>query len=298
MNARDLVLRHRRGIGTVLTLIIIGKVAWIVEPTVFGRLLDAMIHSARVRTVTFAWPMALWVGVFLANTGAGVTQRVAEARVYYGMFTRIATNICRTGLKAGDPPSRMAARAELSREFVSFFHWRVPDIITGFFDIVGTTIALAFYDWRIAVACFGVVLPVMVATRQYGLRVRSLAKSLNDRREDVFEVFTGSDPEVVKSYFAGMARTQTEIASWGAMNFGVIRLLLVVVFLAVLYIAIDLDHFSPGRLYAIAAYLWSFVNATEFMPDVMESWVAARDISARFRAREEASTLESIPLDD
>jgi len=38
-----------------------------------------------------------------------------------------------------------------------------------------------------------------------------------------------------------------------------------------------------GELYSIVAYLWTFVTATEYLPELMESWTSLKDISKRMR---------------
>lgn len=43
---RDIVHQYRLGIGLILSIIVMGKIAWVIEITVFGRVIDAMIQSA------------------------------------------------------------------------------------------------------------------------------------------------------------------------------------------------------------------------------------------------------------
>jgi hypothetical protein len=59
------------------------------------------------------------------------------------------------------------------------------------------------------------------------------------------------------------------------------RVFLLLIFLVVLYIAIDLDDFSTGNIYSIVAYLWTFVTSSEYLPELMESWSSLKDISQR-----------------
>ena len=283
-------VRSRRGrIGLVLTLVVIGKAAWIVEPTVFGNVIDAMIAAAKAAHPfdVFFVPLLIWAGVFLVNTAAGTAQRSYEARVYNTLFGDIAAGIAEAGRRNGEATPRTAARAELAREFVTFFQRRVPDIIEEVFDLAGTVVALCFYDWRLGVTCLGVVVPLGFINTVYNRRVLDLEKELHDDREVVFDVFASGDAERVRSYYAGLTRTQRRIANWGALNFGAIRAFLLVVFIVVLYVSIDLDDFSTGDIYSVAAYLWTFVTSAEFLPDLLESRASIREISGRLRAEEE-----------
>jgi len=283
---RDIVRHHRHGISLVLFLVVLAKVAWVIEPTVFGRVIDAMIRTAKTPAIGFLWPLLLWAAVFLVNSGAGTLQRVFEARVYNRMFAEIAKKIATSALNNDAPPTRAAARTELAREFVTFFQKRVPDIVEEVFDLAGTVIALSFYDWRLAIACLGIILPLAIINRVYNRHVMSLEKELHDGREGAYDIFAGKDPERVYQYYLGLSRYQERVAGWGAVNFGVIRLFLLGMFVVVLYISIDLDKFSTGKIYSVAAYVWSFVTSAEFLPDLMESRASIADISARLRSEE------------
>lgn len=283
---RDIVRRHRLGIGLILFLVVVAKVAWVIEPTVFGRVIDAMIQTARTPAIGFLWPLLIWVAVFLVNSGAGTLQRIFETRVYNRMFAEIAKKIAASTTNSNEPPTRVAARTELAREFVTFFQKRLPDIVEEVFDLAGTIVALSFYDWRLAIACLGITFPLAFIIRVYNRRVMSLEKELHDGREGVYETFAGKDPERVYQFYLGLSRLQERVGGWGAFNFGIIRFFLLGIFVVVLYISIDLDKFSTGKIYSVAAYIWAFVNSAEFLPDLMESRASIADISARLRSQD------------
>jgi len=102
-------------------------------------------------------------------------------------------------------------------------------------------------------------------------------------REDVFEIFARKDIKHVRAYYEAMARPQRRIANWGALNFGLIRLVLLGIFLLVLFIAIDIDNFSTGKIYSVVAYLWTFVTSTEYLPELLESHTSLKEIQKRVR---------------
>ena len=61
------------------------------------------------------------------------------------------------------------------------------------------------------------------------------------------------------------------------------RVALLVIFIAVLYISIDLDDFSTGAIYSIVAYIWTFITTSEYIPELLESWTSLKDISRRLK---------------
>lgn len=55
----------------------------------------------------------------------------------------------------------------------------------------------------------------------------------------------------------------------------------------VLHISIDLNEFTTGDIYAIVAYLWTFVGSSEYLPDLLESWTSIKEVSMRMKVSDE-----------
>ena len=282
MKILDLFRRFRFGIIIATSLVIIENVAWIAEPALFGNVIDALIDKATSEAaVSYMIPLLLWIGTFLLNSGTGAVRRMLDPRIFLKMFIEIATDVAQTAKENGQSVSKTAARAELSREFITFAEYRIPDIIEQIISIGGAVFALLFFDWRIALSCLFIVFPLLAISRVYNKRVVTLQKDLHDNREEAYEVFSTKDPEKVRAYYTAQSLVERRIAKWGAFNFGAMRIFLLLIFLVVLYIAIDLDDFSTGNIYSIVAYLWTFVTSSEYLPELMESWSSLKDISQR-----------------
>ena len=285
MNLIDIIKQFKRGILLALALVVIENIAWIIEPTLFGNVIDAMIDTASGDPgASFILPLLLWIGAFITNSGVGALRRSLDQMIYLRMFTEIATSVSRSATQHRLSISKTAARAQLSREYISFLQYRVPEIGEQIISIGGAVIGLALFDERIAIACTAVVVPLLLINRWYSRRVVALQSELHDSLEETYEVFGTRDPEKVRAYFRSQARPQQTIANWGAMSFGLMRGVLLLIFVVVLYIAIDLDNFSTGNIYSIVAYLWTFVTSSEYLPELLESWTSLKDISRRLRA--------------
>ncbi len=284
MNLIDIVKKFKAGIVVALSLVVIENVAWIVEPTLFGNVIDAMIdEAAKEPGASYKWPLAIWMGAFLINSGVGAVRRSVDQRIYLRMFTEIATDVSRVAVSHRLSVSKTAARAQLSREYITFFQYRVPEIGEQLIAISGALIGLAFFDLRIAGTCLAVVVPLVLVNSLYNRKVVALQSTLHDSVEETFEVFGTKDPDKVQAYYTGLARPQQKIANWGAVSFGVMRIVLLAIFVVVLFISIDLDSFSTGNIYSIVAYLWTFVTSSEYLPELLESWTSLKDISRRLR---------------
>ncbi|MGE5314591.1 MAG: ABC transporter six-transmembrane domain-containing protein [Acidobacteriota bacterium] len=286
MHLIDLTRRFKTGITIAITLVVIENLAWIVEPSLFGRVIDALIETASGESIAVTFPLVLWVGVFLLNSIVGAVRRSVDQRIFLNMFTEIATDVAAMGKKHRLSISKTAARAELSREYITFFQYRLPEILEQSIAIVGAVIALVFFDLRIAITCLGIVIPLVIITRFYNKKVIVLQRTVHDTREEAFEVFSLKDSDKVREYYRSMAGVQQKIANWGAVNFLLMRVFLLGIFMIVMYIAIDLDDFTTGNIYSIVAYLWTFVTSSEYLPELLESWTSLSDISQRLRNEE------------
>ena len=285
MHLVDILRKFSRSILLALSLVVIENVAWIVEPTVFGNVIDALIDaSTGDPRSTYKVPLIIWISVFAVNSGVGAFRRSLDQKIYLRMFTEIATNVSRSSREQGLSISQTAARAQLSREFITFFQYRVPEILEQTIAITGALVGLLLFDYRISLACLAVVFPLVIINRVYSRHVAGLQSSFHDSVESGYEVFSTEDPEKVRAYYTTLARPQQKIANMGALSFGLIRIVLLGIFLVVLYIAIDLDSFSTGNIFSIVAYIWTFITSSEYLPELMESWTSLQDISQRLRA--------------
>jgi ABC-type multidrug transport system fused ATPase/permease subunit len=284
MKLTELLARFKKGISLAISLVIIEHVAWIVEPAVFGKVIDALIERASGQAVSLQaslFPLYLWIGVFAVNSGTGVIRRIVDQKIYLAMFTQLATDISTVAREKKFRASKTAALAQLSEQYITFFQYRVPEIIEQIVQIGGAVIALAVFDWRISLTCLTIVLPLLLINRVYTRKVSALQKDSHDIFENAYDVFSTQKPDEIQNYYVKTAGIKQKIANWGALNFGVMRIILLFIFLAVLYISIDLDDFTTGSIYSIVAYIWTFITSSEYLPELMESWTSLKDVSSR-----------------
>lgn len=286
MQLSELLGRFRKGITIAIGLVILEHIAWIIEPAVFGKVIDALIERASGQATDFKstlLPLFLWIGVFALNSGTGVVRRIVDQKIYLSMFTQLATEIAATSKGKKYRVSKTAALAQLSEQYITFFQYRVPEIIEQTVDIGGTVIALAAFDWRISLTCLTIIFPLLFINRIYNKNVSSLQKDVHDTYENTYDIFSSQKTDEIRAYYTKSASIKQKIAGWGAFNFGVMRIILLAIFLVVLYISIDLDDFTTGSIYSIVAYIWTFVTSSEYLPELMESWTSLKDVSQRLK---------------
>ncbi|MEO8448309.1 MAG: ABC transporter six-transmembrane domain-containing protein [Gemmatimonadota bacterium] len=284
MRLRELLRGHERGVAFTLSLASVEYIAWVLEPSLFGPVLDGLIdtrnHEPKARLLA---PLVFWAIAFAVNSGAGAIRRVFEQKIYLRLFADLAARVVELGKRKRVPLTAVQGRIELTKGVVTFLQHRVPEILDQGIAIVGAMVSLAFFDFRLAAACAAVLVPVLWVQRMYTKAVTKLQAEVHDRVEAVSIVLHTGDPDQVRSYLLETARSQQAIANWGARVFVVLRVVLFVIFLVVLFVAIDLDDFTTGRLYSIVAYIWTFITSTEYIPDLIEDWIAFKDIEGRLR---------------
>jgi ABC-type multidrug transport system fused ATPase/permease subunit len=284
MTFTQIVKQFKFSISGVLIFVLIENVAWIVEPTFFGSLLDALIdHFYNKEAVNYYTPLFIWIFIYMVNVLGGTMSRLFSGRVYSKMYADIATRVIINSKKQGHAASKILARAELAREYIVFFKERLPEVSWQIFATGGGVIALFFYDWRIAAVAFFVIFPVVWINNIYRRNVVTLQKNIHDTREDLYRLVDEKDTTKIHQYYHDMVPPQHKIAKWNSIDYAVIKVLLMIIFIVVLFICVDVDNFSTGKIYAIVAYIWTFIASTEYLPGLMESLTSVKDLSSRLK---------------
>ncbi|MDR3665895.1 MAG: ABC transporter six-transmembrane domain-containing protein [Ignavibacteriaceae bacterium] len=299
MKLLDLFRTYKKKIVFIFSLTIVENGAWIIEPWIFGTLIDEFILKANGSVFQLApikfLPLFLWILLYGINSGTGTIRRMYEPKIFQNIFADIVTKISKRGQRDNVNTSVVAGRAQLSHEYINFLQYRIPELLEQSIAIVGAICALTIFDWRISAACMLVVLPLGVIGQFYNKRVLYLQKDLHDQYETIVDTFVTKKPENIRSIYKSMANVQSKIGKYNGFNFGFMRLTLLIVFLAVLYISIDLDNFTTGDIYAIVSYLWTFITSAEYLPELMESRASLKDISQRISIEEDVETIK-IPV--
>jgi len=284
MTLRNIFIRYKSSIATVIVFVLIENIAWIVEPTYFGKLLDALIDSFYNKTkVDYVMPLIIWIIIYLINAFAGTLSRFFSGKKYAQVYADIAVNMIVASRKKRQSMTKTLARTELAKEYIVFLKERLPEVTWQITATFGAVIALFFYDWRIAAVSLLVLIPMAIINRIYRKTVVKLQKDIHDTREDIYRVVETKDDSRIHEYFLEMVHPQVKIAKWNSFNYIFIKVFLMIIFIAVLFICVDVDNFSTGKIYSVVAYIWTFITSTEYLPGLMESIASVRELSIRMK---------------
>jgi ABC-type multidrug transport system fused ATPase/permease subunit len=287
MAIRQTVSKYKYSIAMLLLFVLVENIAWIIEPTFFGKLLDALIyHFYDHEKVNFIYPLLIWIMVYLINVVGGSLHRLFNGGTYSKLYADVATNVIDESKSRGDLYSKMLVRAELVKEYIVFFKERLPEMLWQLSASAGAIIALFFYDYRIGLVCLAVIVPVAYINNLNRKNVTHLQKDIHDNQEELYKLIENKDTSKIHKFYYNMVSPRISIARWNAFTFSTVKVLLVIIFIVVLFICVDLDNFTTGKIYSIIAYLWTFIGQTDYLPDLMESLGSIKDLNARFNKDE------------
>jgi ABC-type multidrug transport system fused ATPase/permease subunit len=286
MTIRQIISKYKYPVGLVLLFVLIENVAWIIEPTFFGKLLDALIgHFYDHENIDYFIPLFIWILVYFINVVGGSLHRLFNGGIFGKMYADVATQVINESESRGDQYSKMLVRAELVKEYIIFFKERLPEMMWQLSASVGAIIALFFYDYRIGLVCLAVVAPVAFINNLNRKKVTYFQKDIHDNQEELYKLIENRDTSKIHSFFYNMVPLKIIIARWNSVTFTSVKVLLVIIFIVVLFICVDVDKFSTGKIYSIVAYLWTFIGQTDYLPDLMESLGSIKDLNMRFEEK-------------
>ena len=151
MTFKEAAIKYKYSIALVLLFVLIENVSFIIEPTFFGKLLDALIdHFYDHEKADYLFPLIIWIIVYLVNVVGGTLHRLFNGIVYSKMYSNIATEVVLKLNCNKDQFSKILVRGELVKEYITFFKERLPEVMWQLSATAGAIIALFFYDYRIA----------------------------------------------------------------------------------------------------------------------------------------------------
>jgi ABC-type multidrug transport system fused ATPase/permease subunit len=288
MAFKEIAIKYKYSIALVLLFVLIENVSFIIEPTFFGKLLDSLIdHFYDHEKVDYVYPLVIWILVYLLNVCGGTVHRLLNGSIYSKMYADIATDVVIDSKARGDQFSKMLVRAELVKEYITFFRERLPEVMWQLSATAGAIIALFFYDYRIALVCLAVTVPIAYINNLNRKNVTRLQKDIHDNQEELFNLIESRDTSKISQFYQNTVSPKTRIARWNAFGYSSGKVLLVIIFIGVLFICVDVDKFSTGKIYSIVAYLWTFIASTDYLPELMESIASVKDLNARFSKDEQ-----------
>jgi len=231
--------------------------------------------------------LGLFLGIWIAHLITGVFRQRYDTAVFTTIYAKLATDMVTAQQKQGVPSSQIVARSALARELVDFFEQDIPHLIALLFSVVGSLVMLFCYDMQIGVVCVAILLPLIWINRGYVRKSLNLNQKLNDQLEKEADVLGGQDSAKVQEHYLTLSKWRVLLSNAEATNWGILESTLILVAGYVIVRAASISSAEAGTIYAIMAYLWTYVASLANAPALVQKTCRLGDISDRIKLVEE-----------
>ena len=293
---QKILKEHRAKIIGALLLVVIEALLYISEPYIFGITIDR-VTDKRLSAVPWYFILSAlgpWIAVYMSNFLVGTWRRIYDRKTYSFVFADVAGGVAESQFNSNIETTKIVARTNMARHLVDFFETSVPELIEQVITVIGAITALSLLDWRSTVACVTMIVPYLLINRRFMKKINEEQIALNNDTEDEVLTFLDRNAEKVHAYYKRLGMRQIRISTWSAYNYGIFKILTMIVFISILYIALDMDEFSVGEIYSVVAYIWAFIGASEYIPYLSEKWVTMRDVARRLNNSQEKYDFDAI----
>ncbi|GAB5519124.1 MAG: ABC transporter transmembrane domain-containing protein [Rhodothermales bacterium] len=167
----------------------LASAVWLVVPLGLRELLDAVFedaNSALLNRITLAM-IALFVGQSLIGVAGYYLLEWTGLRVVTDLRQRVYTHLTTLGLpffadqRVGDLTSRLTSDVGTVREALTN---ALVDLLTKSLSLVGSVGLMVMLNWRLSLLIFATVPVATLGARYFGLKIRKLARQVQDRLAD------------------------------------------------------------------------------------------------------------------
>lgn len=221
---------------------------------------------------------------WMLHAAVGCVRQMYDTRLYTEVYNAIVIDTVLRQRQAGIEPTTVAARATMSREFVTFFEKEMPVVINAVVGIVGSAAILFYYDLLIGAVVALLFVPVAVINRSYMRRSLALNAGLNNQLEQEVKIIDGAQRQAVMNHFAEVRGWRIKLSDADARNWTMIEVLSIMVFVLVLVRVAWLPTLEAGTIFAIFFYVWRLMEKLDLSPQIVQQLMRLKDIRQRIEA--------------
>jgi len=271
------IFRQFKGkIGITFVLLLFENLVAVLQPLVIGIAINDLLAQSMRGT-------AFFVGLYVSGLLIGVGRRMYDTRAYTSIYTAVATDTIEQQRAQEVSTSAIVTRSSLVRELVDFFETDLPQGFTSTVGILGATVMLALFDWRLFVGCLvaiGVIYLIYCLSEAHIFR---LNQHLNDELEQQVDVITRGPRPTIFAHFNSLARWRIKLSDTESVNFGLIDLVLFALVIFALFVSVQGANPTPGAIFSVLAYVLEFAEGVYVLPFIFQQMIRLREISQRIQ---------------
>jgi ABC-type multidrug transport system fused ATPase/permease subunit len=155
--------------------------------------------------------------------------------------------------------------------------------MTALFGFLGSLVMLLIYDIQIVLYCLLLLIPLFFLNYFYARNSLFLNHKLNNQLEDEVDILTECHLENVQTHYNRLSTHRIRISTATAINWGVMELFMIALFMAVLTRTVTISSVQPGEIYAIISYAWSYRQSLDIIPALVQQLSRLQDIGERMQ---------------
>lgn len=266
--------RYWASIIVTFLLIIVSSGLWLVQPFLLGVAIDGMTKGQWMGVAGLAALQAVALVV-------GAARRLYDVRVYTRIYRDIGAETLAASHAAGVELTRVAARASMLREVVTFFEFRLPATLRSFLDLIGSLGFLAFLSIGAFYACLGGIAAILLTGALFSGRLIRVNAALNDQLEREVDIYAGKDPEDARAHLKALTGHQVRRADLQVVMFSANSVALMGVLLYSLYYVVSVQGAAIGAVFAVFTYVIRFLGAVDSLPTAYVELLRTIEITRR-----------------
>ncbi|WP_313571201.1 ABC transporter six-transmembrane domain-containing protein [Pantoea piersonii] len=256
--------RHRRKLAVTLMLVVGENLIYLLYPLLAGFAVNAILAGKAIHAVLYAaLVFVMWL--------TGAARRSVDTRTFARIYAELAVSVVLAQRRENHPPSTVAARVTLSREFVDFFEKHLPVLITTVASITGATVMLLFIEFWSGIACLGI------------LAFFSLFLRLNNRLEKEVSMVSSAAASPLVRHYRVLARLRIALSDREALGYLSIGAVAALLFGSTILMMTMRESHDAGHVYSVMTYMWMFAMSLDDGPQLLEKYSQLRDIGKRVK---------------
>jgi ABC-type multidrug transport system fused ATPase/permease subunit len=278
---KTMVLQHRSRLLLTYTLFSLEMLGTLMRPYFLGEAVNGLLKGSYNGVIILSAVHLAWLTI-------GTLRQRYDTRTYSTIYTSLVTRFLSRRIERSDI-SRLSAHSTLSRELVDFMEFDLVYVIEAAYNILGSMVLLFFYQPKVVMVCFAILLPVLAISYFYGKKMRKLNKHKNDELEKQVDIISTGNIHTIRKHYNTLRQWQIRISDQEAWNFGMLEILVMLVIGLSLFVTTGSTStaIEAGSLIGIYNYILKFVSGLDTIPYTIQRLSTLNDIVKRIELQAE-----------
>ena len=274
LSLKSILLRFKWRISFTLSLVVIETLLGLLYPLFIGWAINDLLNNSFNGIYLLA-------GLGISSVVIGSVRRFYDTRIYAGIYQTITPEMVANEKARKQSTSTIAARSSLLTEFVEFFENVLPEVITSFIGLVGLLMIIIALNVEVFFACLALLGLVILIYLLTGNRNYQLNAGYNTELENQVEAINHPDISHAKEHFRCLMRWNIRLSDLETLNYFIIWISVVALFVYTPIAAIDGDIVDYGIIVALLMYVFDYIEKISTLPLYVQQVIRLKEISNR-----------------